>query len=159
MIHGPLNVKVKKLSTATWSITTSAFFTVEFSRLCLGFVIRSSDYHVACIYNFTKVIIGAEKKIDETRLEATFCVLLWFPFSIAQVPSSIFEQGVIKFYFILPRLYVVKFYLSPSNQQRNVFLPPSLRLAQSAAPNDCVTSSELRRIRLFICIDQILVKN
>jgi hypothetical protein len=51
-----------------------------------------------------------------------------------------------------------------SRQQRNVFFLQvlcwdGLRLDQSAAPNECVTSSELRTIRLFICIDQFLVTN
>jgi len=65
----------------------------------------------------------------------------------------------LNFILFYPDFMWLKVYLSLSKQQRNVFLPPSLRLAQSPAPNDCVTSSELRRIRLFICIDQILVKN
>jgi len=54
-----------------------------------------------------------KKKIDEVRLEEKFYILLWFPFSVVRVPSSIFEQWVVKFYFILPRLYVVKSLFKP----------------------------------------------
>ena len=90
------------------------------------------------------------------KLFVSFCD---FPSLKYRYLSQDLSYESLNFILFHPDFMWLKVYLSLSKQQRNVFLPLSLRLAQSAAPNDCVTSSELRRIRLFICIDQILVKN